>query len=81
MDYRTKENARSAVENFQIARDLIAGGFSFWTHAQVECMDDSLAVLNRLLSGCEKMLANEDCGGDGWWDGWKEIKRAMEIES
>lgn len=24
----------------------------------------------------EKMLANEQCGGDGWWKGWDAIKAA-----
>jgi len=25
-----------------------------------------------MLDGITKMISNEDCGGDGWWDGFKQ---------
>ena len=25
-----------------------------------------------MAEGISKMIANEDCGGDGWWDGFKQ---------
>lgn len=28
------------------------------------------------FAGVEKMLANEQCGGDGWWEGWEMLKAA-----
>jgi hypothetical protein len=27
-------------------------------------------------AGVEKMLHNEQCGGDGWWGGWEMLKAA-----
>jgi hypothetical protein len=29
-----------------------------------------------MLAGVEKMTAHEFTGGDGWWQGWKEVAQA-----
>ena len=33
--------------------------------------------MSRFVAATEKMLANEQCGGDGWWDGYEMLKAAL----
>lgn len=35
------------------------------------------AVVEATRAGLRKMAANEDAGGDGWWDGLREVNAAV----
>jgi len=35
---------------------------------------DAASFIRDMKDGAEQMLANEQCGGDGWWKGWEKIK-------
>jgi len=35
-----------------------------------------IAAAPDFAAGVAQMLANEDCGGDGWWKGWDMLKAA-----
>lgn len=57
----------------QEGRDEAREGFEY---ADGSSVGPLLAGYEEFLKATELMLANEDCGGDGWWAGWDAIKRA-----
>lgn len=45
--------------------------------ARIEVHIADLEPVKRLIAGAETMAANETAGGDGWWDGWEEVRAAL----
>lgn len=43
----------------------------------VEIRVADLDPVKRLIAGAEKMATYEHAGGDGWWEGWAEVRAAL----
>jgi hypothetical protein len=76
IQYEQNETARTAVENFAFAVGMLEGG-NMLSSSQRDCLMESLKILRHLVAGAEKMQLNRECGGDGWWDGWKLIEQTL----
>jgi len=76
IEYEKNETARTAIENFAFAIGMLEGG-NMLSNSQRDCLMDSLKILRHLVAGAEKMQLNHECGGDGWWDGWKAIAETL----
>lgn len=76
IEYRQDETARTAIENFAFALGMLEGG-NMLSNSQRDCLESSLEILRNLVAGAEKMQLNYDCGGDGWWDGWRAIEKTL----
>jgi hypothetical protein len=63
--------------------DQMPGGCMIWGRYHGEWHPNVSArwLLSKLLGGAGKMLQNETCGGDGWWDGWKQIRDVVAVQS
>jgi len=61
----------------------IPGGCIIWGrfHGEWVANVSGRWLLSKLLAGAGKMLQNETCGGDGWWDGWKQIRDVVAVQS
>ena len=57
-------------------QDRLDDAIQRWSDAR-DRIESLEAEMKELQDGAEKMLNNEDCGGDGWWDGWKAIKSTI----
>jgi len=65
-----------------VSRD-IPGGCIIWGryHGEWKPNVSGRYILSKLLGGAGKMLQNETCGGDGWWEGWKQIRDVVAVQS
>ncbi len=61
----------------------IPGGCMLWGRYRGEWQPNVSGrwLLAKLLNGAGTMLQNENCGGDGWWDGWKQIRDVVAVQS
>lgn len=81
---RQGETARTAVENIEFAVGMLQGA-NMLSPSQQSCLVASVKMLRHIVAGAELMQLNVDCGGDGWWDGWRAIEETLadrpEVES
>lgn len=61
----------------------IPGGCIVWGRYHGEWIPNVSArwLLSKLLKGAGTMLHNENCGGEGWWEGWKKIREVVAVQS